>query len=244
MFDLLIEFYVRAFIVLIPALFVANIALNANRAGFTPDRAIKTVTLMGIVFGIWAALAIHAAETGMLMPPETISDIPWIAVFLIGGSLSLVALAFLTETGRAILDATDQRMLIAPQILRIMGGVFVIGWLIGRVPWQFALPAGIGDVLAGLAALSAYRALSRGDSNAAALTRRANIIGLVDFALAVSTGLMTSEGLFHVMSLDHPNIINQYPLAMFPAFFVPSFLALHIFSLRKLAKSDPRAVPA
>lgn len=31
-----------------------------------------------------------------------------------------------------------------------------------------------------------------------------------------------------------PNIINLYPLALFPAYFVPVFIAFHLFSLGAL----------
>lgn len=66
---------------------------------------------------------------------------------------------------------------------------------------------------------------------------RANIIGLVDFVVAITAGLLISEGFAQMLSIDAANIINEYPLALFPAFFVPMFFAFHLFSLGKLRRS-------
>lgn len=118
-----------------------------------------------------------------------------------------------------------------------MGWIFVLGWLLGAIPWQFALPAGLGDIWAGVASYRAMRAVNRGDEDADRKVLRANIIGLGDFAVAVATGLITSEGFLHLLSKEAPNIINAWPLGLFPAFFVPIFIAFHLVSLGKLRQA-------
>lgn len=74
-------------------------------------------------------------------------------MLLIGGAIVLWSYGRFTTLGRQVIEATDQMFLIGFQIPRMMGGVFLIGWAAGVIPWEFALPAGIGDMLAGLAAL-------------------------------------------------------------------------------------------
>ena len=115
-----------------------------------------------------------------------------------------------------------------------MGGVFLIGWLAGRIPPEFAIPAGLGDIWAGVAGYQASRALAAGAPNARRLLVRANLIGMGDIMVAVSLGIITSEGMFHVLANDAPNIINDYPLVLFPAFFVPIFLGFHLMSISRL----------
>ncbi|MEP3048767.1 MAG: hypothetical protein ABJL55_15630 [Roseibium sp.] len=234
MFVTLMEFYVRAFATLLPVLAAAGIAVSAQRAAMPWKSTITIIALMGLVWGVWYALASWMGELDLLMPPETITGTPYILFFLFGGTALLVLLGRLTQAGRVLTDAADQKILIGFQIPRVMGFVFLVGWATGDISWQFALPAGAGDILAGIAGWQAYQALERGQANATALVWRANIIGLLDFLVAILTGVMTSEGFAHVLAAENPNIINHYPLVLFPAFFVPIFLAAHVFSIAKL----------
>jgi len=149
-----------------------------------------------------------------------------------------------SATGRAILGGLDQRLLIGFQIPRLMGAVFLLGWAMGDIPWQFALPAGLGDIWAGVAAIQAVRAIDRGDADADRLLWRANIIGLSDFVVAVSIGVITTPGFLHLLAQDAPNIINTYPLALFPGYFVPIFIAFQLFSIGALRRGSQLAVPA
>lgn len=237
MFSAFLEFYVRAFATLLPVLAVTAVAVAAHRAGLTRASTVVVMAALGLLLGLWYALAARLGELGILAPPETATGVPYILFFLFGGTAVLVLLALATGSGRKLLAGADQREIIAFQAPRVMGVIFLVGWAVGDIPWQFALPAGVGDIWAGIAGWQAYRALEAGRENATALVWRANIIGLLDFAVAVLTGLMTSEGFLHVMAMENPNIINDFPLVLFPAFFVPIFLAGHVFSIMKLRSS-------
>jgi hypothetical protein len=50
---------------------------------------------------------------------------------------------------------------VAAQIYRVGGGIFLVLWADGRLPWQFALPAGIGDVVTGCFAVVVAVSLAR-----------------------------------------------------------------------------------
>jgi len=240
MFDIFIDAYVRFFAVLLPALLITLVTLGAARAGLNTQQTLRTAAFIAALFGIWFAISSLLGQAGLLMPPPTLTDPPIVLFVLFGGAALLFTLARGTNTGRSITDALGQDMLIGFQIPRIMGAVFVLGWLLGAIPWQFALPAGLGDIWAGVAGYRAMRATQRGDPNAAQMVLRANIIGLADFAVAIVTGLITSEGFLHLLSRDAPNIINAYPLALFPGFFVALFTAMHMLSLSRL-RQDNRA---
>ncbi len=236
-----LEFYVRSFAVIIPALAITVFAINGKMAGLGFARMQWLIIPMILFFGFWYAIAAAASEVGLLAPPLTITSPPYVLMFMFGGAGLFWAFVRFNALSRTILQETGQIFLIGMQIPRVMGGVFLIGWAAGAIPWQFALPAGVGDIWAGLAAIQATRALRRDSANANQLVMRANIIGLLDFVVAVSTGVLSSEGFARLFAHGQPNIITDYPLSMFPGFFVPIFIGFHLFSLEKLRQSPPLA---
>lgn len=236
MFDLIATLYVQFFGVFLTSVALGLLALGALRAGLAIGRIAWTFAGVATMLSLWFVMMGPLAQAGILLPPPTLTDPPFALMPLIGGTLLLWGLGRFTATGQIILGGLDQRHLIGFQVFRLMGALFLLGWAMGEIPWQFALPAGIGDVWAGIAAIQALSALNRGAPDARSKVVMANVIGLADFVVAVSTGLLTSEGFLHLMSREAPNIINLYPLALFPAYFVPVFIAFHLFSLGALRR--------
>lgn len=233
MTDFLI-FYVRTFAVALPLIAFAIMMIGVSRAKLTAQQTGVTVIVAAFLFGLWFAIVVPPSESNVLNVPPTLEDPPIVLAFLFGGALVVWALAWLTPLGRRITMATPLAAIAAFQIPRIMGGVFLIGWLGGSIPAEFALPAGLGDIWAGIAGWQASKALASGAPNARKLLMRANVIGILDFVFAVALGIMTSEGFAHLLSHDAPNIVNDHPLALFPAFFVPIFLGFHFLAISKL----------
>lgn len=241
-FETVATAYVQVFAVILPASVIGVLALGAFKAHLPKKQALASLGLVTVLLGMWHAMTITLSKAGILMPPIKLTDPPYALMPLLGGAFLLWSLGRLTTTGRAILGALNQSQLMGIQTFRLMGGLFLIGWLMGDLPWQFALPAGIGDIMAGVAAIQAIRALNRQDANAEKLVRRASIIGLLDFAVAVSLGIATSAGALQIMAFETPNTINAYPLALFPEFFVPIFIAFQLFSLTALRQARITAV--
>ena len=64
-----------------------------------------------------------------------------------------------------------------------------------------------------------------------------NILGLGDFAVAITLGAITSPGPFQLIVPDVPSIgAGDYPGVLTPAFVVPSSILLHALSLRQLIR--------
>ncbi len=244
MFDIIATFYVETFGVLLTAAMIGLLTVGALRAEVPPARAAWALGALAALLAVWFVAMGPLAKAGILLPPPALADPPYVLMPLVGGAALLWILGRRTRTGRAIVSGLDQRHLVGFQVFRIMGGLFLLGWATGDIPWQFALPAGLGDVWAGIAAMQALAALDRGDADARARVVRANVIGLADFAVAVTAGLVTSEGFLHLLSREAPNIINYYPLALFPAYFVPLFIAFHLFSLGALRSGAEARSPA
>jgi hypothetical protein len=129
--------------------------------------------------------------------------------------------------------------LVALQLYRVFGNVFLVAGLRGVVPGVFALPAGIGDVLTGLFAVPAAIAVATGTAQGRRAAIAWNIFGLADFAVAITLGLITSPGRFQLIVPDVPSIgAGAYPNALTPAFVVPSSILLHTLSLRQLRRRN------
>jgi hypothetical protein len=64
-----------------------------------------------------------------------------------------------------------------------------------------------------------------------------NILGLVDFAVAITMGMITSPGRFQLIVPTVQSIgAGAYPDVLTPAFVVPSSILLHALSLRQLLR--------
>lgn len=86
-----------------------------------------------------------------------------------------------------------------------MGGAFVLLWASNVSPWEFALPAGLGDILVGLIAMFTLRRFQIGAADSSAWVRFTNIAGLTDFAVAIGIGLLSAPGVAHILASDRPN---------------------------------------
>ncbi len=117
---------------------------------------------------------------------------------------------------------------------------FLILMALGHLPALFALPAGLGDIAAGIAApLVAYR-LARGTGRRAA--RWHNAFGMTDLVVALTLGALTGFQLLHVTPSATP--ILELPLALIVTAGVPLLLVLHITSMSTLAKAPRTPLPA
>ncbi|MGO9806832.1 MAG: hypothetical protein ACLPKH_08955 [Rhodomicrobium sp.] len=148
----------------------------------------------------------------------------------------------------SLVSAIPLPWLVAAQIYRVGGGIFLVLWADGRLPWQFALPAGFGDVATGTFAVAVAVLLAR---NAAGARRAAYawcFFGIADLAVAVTMGALTSPGPAHLFARAAPNLlISSYPLVMVPTFAVPMALMLHglvLWRLRRETVSNARLAVA
>ncbi len=182
------------------------------------------------VFLAWMALALPLVLAGTFAtgPGE-----PSLAL-----ALHLAAVVTATLVGiavsprfRASIRALDPEILTSLQAWRVLGMMFLFLAALGDLPPVFAIPAGAGDVLVGLAAPIVLIHMRK-----KTLSRRAfgwfTGLGLLDFAVAFALGnyvnlTIPPEAGFASMA--------ALPLVLVPGLFVPAFAVLHLaawFSLR------------
>ncbi|WP_299739473.1 hypothetical protein [uncultured Roseobacter sp.] len=166
------------------------------------------------------------------------------ATELIGGNPAIPLAYLATAAVMALVfrdyilgDGVPQRLLIALQLFRPIGLVFVLENARGTLPWTFAQPAGWGDLIAGLTALAVLVRYWRQDIPPHAVVLVA-VVGLLDFASAFFFGFTSSASPVQLFAFDNPNRVIEYPLGLIPVFLVPYAVVAHILSLSQLTRDQ------
>jgi len=134
--------------------------------------------------------------------------------------VAVVAIAYrVSPRFRNYLLALDMRLVLGAQLWRVIGIAFLFALAFDQLPAGFAVPAGVGDIATGIAAIGVLLAQGNGS-----LTRRHlyafTALGVGDFLVAFVTGL----------SLEPPTLA-AWPLAIFPTIMVPFFAVLHLVAV-------------
>jgi hypothetical protein len=222
----------------IPAATLAFVYKGARAGGTSRGAATATVIASTLVALGWMILLGWASETGTvsrLTISMPIAASLWLAVVLAWSRVPVVA--------RALAAPGAAAALIAPQVLRVAGVIFVLAMLFGGLPWLFALPAGLGDIAIGVSAPFAMRRVARGAYRGAVWF---NVFGLLDLAVALVlgalTGLSARAQLIHVSPTSAE--LTLLPLLLIPTTAVPLSIALHIFDLVALRRLSTMATPS
>jgi hypothetical protein len=120
------------------------------------------------------------------------------------------------------------------------GTAFLLIMFLGHLPALFAMPAGLGDIAAGIAAPLVARRLAQGTGRRAALWF--NAFGMTDLVNALTLGALTGFALINVTPSGAP--ISELPLALIPTAAVPLLLTLHIMSVSALRRAHRALLPA
>jgi hypothetical protein len=197
---------------------------------------------IALVFTAWLGLAWWLAVAGVFQGQRSgVPALP-IAIFL----PVLIGLPVLLRSKRigALLDAMPTPWLVGLQIYRVFGGIFLVAWGRGSISSAFALPAGTGDVLVGLLALPVAHLLYTGAAAARRTAIAWNVLGLVDFTIAIGMGILTTPGPLQLIVPDVANTqLGMFPMVMIPTFAVPSSILLHALSLRQLWRRRAHVLP-
>src|SRR6516164_774848 len=213
------------------------------------SRYVTAGVLSAVLIG-WMAVAqyLGAANTYFATADTAEAGVPTILFgLLIPLAVAAIAL-WRSESIARLVSAIPLHWLVAAQVYRVGGGQFLVLWADGRLPWQFALPAGIGDVATGIAAVVVAAQLARNALGAYRATYAWCLFGIADLVVAIAMGAMTSPGRAHLLALDAPNLLmTAYPLVMVPTFAVPLALMLHglvLWRLRRETAPTGRLVTA
>lgn len=187
---------------------------------------------------VWFAVARYLGQQNLYWAPNN-PDLPTIQFGILVPIL--LGLVLIVRSGRMsrFVDALPLSWLVGVQAYRTLGAIFLLLWFGGHLPWQFAVPAGVGDVATGVLAIVAAVMVSRQAPGAHRAVYAWCLFGIADLVIAVSLGALTSPGRTQLLALDNPNmLVTAYPLVMIPTFAVPLSIILHgvcLWKLRRLA---------
>ena len=223
---------------LVTAIALGLIWMGAARMEAPAQSRYTTAGALSVVLIVWLAAAQHLGSANTYFAANEAA----VPTVLLGLLIPLIAAAmglWLSGGIPRLVAAIPLPWIVAAQIYRVGGGIFLVLWIDGRLPWQFALPAGIGDVATGLFAVVVAALLARKAVDARKATYTWTLFGIADLVVALTMGAMTSPGRAHFFALDAPNLlISSYPLVMVPTFAVPLALMLHGIVLWRLQRES------
>lgn len=197
----------------------------------------------GFVLAAWLivrlALEINPPGGQTLGAPATIG---FVVFGLVVGTLPLT----FSDTFRQIVRAAPPAWLIGLQILRVVGGSFLVLLDMKLLPSAFALPAGYGDVIvAVLAAVVVYLWITdKPYARTAAILW--NFLGIADLVIALTTGSRFIPPFAAQLAASGVSVLYLNYALLIPAYGVPLAFVGHIYSLYQLllrqADVTPRTV--
>ncbi len=215
--------------------------LGLARTEFSASKRILIWLAVAVPFTIWLAVVWSMAINGFFQPVPGVTRLPKLPFAIFAPVIVGLFLLLRSKSIAALLDATPASWLIALQVYRIFGGIFIVNWVHGTVAGAFAWPAGIGDVLTGIMALPVAWRLASGAENGRSAAMAWNIFGLLDFAVAITMGTLSNPGPLQIFGLDIPaSLAGTYPIVLIPAFAVPTSILLHALSIWQLRRTAHR----
>jgi hypothetical protein len=153
----------------------------------------------------WATPAARPAlPIGIMIPTVIGSALLWLAVH------------------RRLVHQLPLAWLIGIHSMRaLFGGLLLAFGMVGQVPWEFALEAGLGDILVGLLAIPLARMAAQ-PVPPRGLILAWNILGQLDLLNALRLGVTVVVPF--LVSTQSPAVI-----AMLPLFGVPIYVLTHIY---------------
>jgi hypothetical protein len=177
---------------------------------------------IGAAMSLWFMGVLRLAASGNIATP-----LLGAAVLTPIAVLSLVG--FGTSVGRARLQSAPLPAMIALNVIRLLGVLFVLLYSAKRLPAPFAPVAGWGDIAAGAAALPVALWLTRRPDTARGAVLFWNSFGLADLVAAVTLGTLSAPGPSRVLfEAPGSGLMSSVPWILIPCFLVPSLSFVHL----------------
>jgi hypothetical protein len=223
---------------------VGMTAVAINLVAFTDALGGTLARRLGLaaLAGAWVGLASGLGAAGKLA--FAAGPVPLIGVLAGVPLLAVAVLALSSQRMRAALLAIPMPLLIGLNSLRVLGALFLLLTVTGRLSGPFPYFAGIGDIITGAFALPLALSLARSQGPSPATLRNWNVFGALDLVVAVVLGITSASG--SPLQLIHAGVGSQamqyLPYCLVPTVLVPFYLITHAIVAAQLRA--PRAAPA
>ena len=165
----------------------------------------------------WLFLVVAASRFGFLS-----GTFPTAQAILVAMTVIFGLAAFKMPMVRDPLWNCDIRLLIGFHVTRFVGLYFLELYNEGRLPYDFAVKGGIGDIVVATLALMVL-IIPRGVGFRPVAIQIWNLIGLADILFVVATAIRINVNNPH--SLDE---LRHMPMSLLPTFLVPMIIVTHI----------------
>ncbi len=200
----------------------------------SPADLARTRRLTALGVALWFTAATVAGWTSLLDRPNRP---PFELLALVVLPVVIAGTAFLfSRPFQVLAESVSLTWLVGSHVWRFVGLGFLVGWYRGALPAGFAIPEGVGDIVAAIGALALARQLSRGRVPRTWLLAW-NLFGLLDLLAAIALGVLYSNGPIGLLaSVDGATTrpMITFPVSLIPTFFVPLFIALHLLTFTRL----------
>jgi hypothetical protein len=197
---------------------------------------------LGAIAGAWVGLASGLGAAGKLAFSPG-NPVPLIGVLCVLPLLTVGALAASSQRVRNALLAVPMSLLIGLNSLRVLGVLFLLLAVSGRLSGPFPYFAGLGDIITGAFALPLALRLARSRPPSAGTLRSWNIFGTLDLVVAIGLGITSANG--SPLQLIHAGVgseaMQYLPYCLVPAVLVPFYLITHAIVAAQLRA--PRVAP-
>jgi hypothetical protein len=196
----------------------AGITGQGRRVG----RRVAAVFAAG--WGGWLLVTAFLAGTGFYSAPGD----PRFLVAVGGALVVLLLVSRIPPVAGLVGDPRVSALLVLPHTFRVLGVLFLVLMLQGKLPAAFAVPAGLGDIAIGVSAPFLARRMARGSAHRAVV--RFHALGILDLVVAAGIAALVTYGLLEVT--PSTDLLRLLPLALVPTAAVPLAVALHVVALR------------
>lgn len=191
-----------------------------------------------ILLASWGGLIFILSKNGVFTPVGGQPPLGIAISVIVPPILFLLAFWRLGIIKRWVLEL-DLGLVTAVQGWRVVGAAFVFSWGFGMLPATFAIPAGYGDILVGLAAPFVAVMVWQKARGWKAASYGLIIAGFIDFISAITLGVVLREsGSISKAGDIHTGPMAELPLIMIPSFLVPAFMIMHIIAFIKLRQKS------
>lgn len=183
------------------------------------------------VAAVWLAAVIVLAATGQiatLHPP-----VPQVVVVALTAALIIAGAAL--PGFRVWLAGLNLRQIVAFHVTRFVGIYFLVLYSRGELPFDFAVKAGIGDIVVATGAVVLVLFVPNLIAHRGAMLGW-NVLGLADILFAVATAVQ--------LAMANPGSMGalvRLPLAVVPMFLVPLIIGSHVLLFFRLRREPEKS---
>jgi hypothetical protein len=190
---------------------------------------------LAVVLGAWIGLAAALGSAGEFADAGR-RPVPLIGIMMATPLVVAALIAWLWPAARRALLGVPMSLLIALNVPRLIGGMFLLLAAAGRLSGPFPVSAGWGDLIAAVGAIFMVRLALRPTREGDRWIHAWNVFGALDFVAAVGFATVSTPGspLQIIDAGMGPQAMQYLPWALIPTVLVPYWLIAHAIVFAQL----------